>query len=104
MSKHNRTEEENLRIVKSAIEAYNAHDIGRVIDCEAESIIHYSPHSPKRPCRSRVGDIINKGRFRGLSRHSIQGRPEHWAKSIGLACTEPNWNQYRALRDREGQN
>ena len=47
MSKHNRTEEENLRIVKSAIEAYNAHDIGRVIDCEAESIIHYSPVHPK---------------------------------------------------------
>jgi predicted ester cyclase len=33
--------------VKSAIEAYNAHDIGRAIDCEAESVIHYSPISPK---------------------------------------------------------
>ena len=47
MSKHDGTEEENLRIVKSAIEAHNAHDVGRAIDYEAQSIIHYSPVHPK---------------------------------------------------------
>jgi len=47
MSKHDGTEEENLRIVKSAIEAYNAHDVGRAIEYEGQSIIHYSPIHPK---------------------------------------------------------
>src|SRR6267143_2012412 len=47
MSKTDRTVEENLKIVKSAIEAYNAHDVGRAIDSDAKSIIHYSPIHPK---------------------------------------------------------
>ena len=47
MSKHDGTEEENLRIVKSAIEAYNAHDLGRAIEYEGHSVIHYSPIHPK---------------------------------------------------------
>ncbi len=47
MSKHDTAEEENFRIVKSAIEAYNAHDVGRAIDCQGESVVHYSPVYPK---------------------------------------------------------
>ena len=47
MSRHDGTEEKNLRIVKSAIEAYNAHDLGRAIEYEGHSVIHYSPIHPK---------------------------------------------------------
>ena len=47
MSEHDTTEEENLRIVKSAIEAHNAHDVSHAVAYEAESIVHYSPAHPK---------------------------------------------------------
>ena len=47
MNKRETIEEENLRIVKSAIEGHNAHDIGRALECEGESVIHYSPIHPK---------------------------------------------------------
>jgi len=47
MSEHDTTEEENLRIVKSAIEAHNAHDVSHAAAYEAESIVHYSPAHPK---------------------------------------------------------
>jgi len=47
MSEQDTTEEENLRIVKSAIEAHNAHDVSRAAAYEADSIVHYSPAHPK---------------------------------------------------------
>ena len=46
MSEHDTTEEENLRTVKSAIEAHNAHDVSHAVSYEAESIVHYSPAHP----------------------------------------------------------
>jgi len=45
MSKPGSTEE-NLRVVRTAIEAYNAHDVARAIYCEGESVIHFSPPHP----------------------------------------------------------
>jgi len=46
MSKPGSTEE-NLQVVRTAIEAYNAHGVARAIDCEGESVIHFSPPHPK---------------------------------------------------------
>ncbi len=39
------TDSENLSIVKSAIDAYNAHDVNRALEHEGESIVQYSPNS-----------------------------------------------------------
>src|SRR5260370_32111847 len=47
MTEDDDTEDENIRIVKSAIEAYNAHDVRRAVAYEADSIVHYSPAHPK---------------------------------------------------------
>ena len=40
-------EDENLRIVKASIDAFNAHDVNRAIECDSESIMVYSPQHPK---------------------------------------------------------
>lgn len=47
MSGARTAEEENLRIVKSSIEAYNSHDVSRAIEYEGPSVVQYSPASLK---------------------------------------------------------
>src|SRR3989442_16020297 len=81
MSKPGSTEE-NLRVVRTAIEAYNAHDVARAIDCEGVSHT-FLPSSPNRPPRSRVGDVDTEGRLHGSSRHPIQGRPDDGRGQLG---------------------
>ncbi len=43
MSEDRTAREENLRIVRSSIDAYNSHDVNQAIEYEAESVVIYSP-------------------------------------------------------------
>jgi len=47
MSGSGKAEEENLRIVKSSIEAFNSHDVSRAIEYEGESVVQYTPGRPR---------------------------------------------------------